>query len=72
MHLLDLKTTFFETAVILSSVGISFHEDSTFCSEVTCFKRYRGISNFIVKISSGLNLLNLRRLSKSVITSNFI
>ena len=70
---LDLKTTFYEIAVILSSVGILFHEDSTFCSEVTCFKRNRGVSHFYCKISSsGLNLFNLRRLSKSIITSNFI
>ena len=33
---LDLKT-FYEIAVIFSSVGILFHKDSTFCSEVICF-----------------------------------
>ena len=70
---LDLKTTFYKIAVILSSVGILFHEDSTFCSEVICFERKRGVSHFCCKISSsGLNLFNLRCLSKSIITSNFI
>ena len=61
---LDLKTTFYKIAVIVSSVGILFHEDSTFCSEVTCFERNRGVSHFYCKMSSsGLNLFNLRRLS---------
>ena len=70
---LDLKTTFYEIAVILSSVRILFHEDSTFCSEVTCFERNHGVSHFHCKIkSSGLNLFNLHRLSKSIIWSNFI
>ena len=70
---LDLKTTFYEIAVSLSSAAILFHEDSTFCSEVTCFEKNRGVSHFHCKISSsGLNLFNLRRLSKSIITSNFI
>ena len=65
---LDLKTKFHEIEVILSSVGILFAEDSTFCSEVTCFKRNRGVSHFHCKISSpGLNLLNLRCLSISII-----
>ena len=31
----DLKTQFYEIEVILSSIGILFHDDSTFCSEVT-------------------------------------
>ena len=70
---LDLKTTFYKIAIILSSVGILFHEDNTFCSEVTCFERNRGVSHFHRKISSsGLNLFNFRRLSRSIITSNFI
>ena len=70
---LDLKTKFHEIEVILSSVGILFAEDSTFCSAVTCFKRNRSVSHFHCKISSpGLNVLNLRRLSISIITSNFI
>ena len=43
---LDLKTTFHETAVILSSIGILFHEDSNFCSEVTCFQRNLGVAHF--------------------------
>ena len=68
---LDLKTTFYEIALILSFVGILFHEDSTFCLEVTCFERNRGVSHFHCKISSsGLNLFNSRRLSKSIITKN--
>ena len=67
------KKTFYEIIVILSSVGILCHKDSTFCSEVTCFERNRGVSHFHCKISSSeLNLFNLRRLSKSIITSNFI
>ena len=70
---LDLKTTFYEIAVILFSVGILFHEGSTFCAEVTCFERNRGVSHFHCKISSsGLNLFNLCHLSKSIIMSNFI
>ena len=43
---LDLKTKFYEIAIILSSVGILFHEGSTFCSEVTCFERNLGVSHF--------------------------
>ena len=70
---LDLKTTFYKIVLILSFVGILLHEDSTFCSEVTCFERNRGVSHFHCKISSsGLNLFSLRRLSNSIITSNFI
>ena len=72
MHLFRFKT-FYEIAVILSSVGILFHEDGTFCSEVACFERNRGVSHFHCKTSSsGLNLFNLGRFSKFIITSNFI
>ena len=54
---LDLKTTFYGIVVILSSVGILFHEDSTFCSEVTCFERNAWCFHiFIVTFqSSGVN-----------------
>ena len=58
MHLFRFKTTFYEIAVILFSVGILFHEDSTFCSEVTCLERNRGVSHFHCKISSsGVELI---------------
>ena len=47
MHLyINLKTKFYEIAVILASVGILFHDDSTFCSEVTWFERNLGVSHF--------------------------
>ena len=39
-----------EIAVILSSVGISFDENSTFCSGVTCFEINLGVSNFLGNI----------------------
>ena len=43
---LDLKTKLYEIAVILSSVRILFHDDSSFCSEVTCFESNLGVSHF--------------------------
>ena len=68
----DLKTKCYEIAVILSSIVILFNDDSTFCSEVTCFERNLSVSHFHHNIYSlGVNLFNLRRLSKSI-TSNFI
>ena len=33
-------------AVILSSVGMLFPDDSQFCSEVTCFRRNLGVFTF--------------------------
>ena len=44
------KSKFYEIPVFLSSVGILFHDDSTFCSEVTCFERNLGVSHFFCNI----------------------
>ena len=57
----DLRTKFYEIAVILSSVGILFHDDITFCSEINSFERNLGVSHSQRNIkSAGVNLFNLR------------
>ena len=40
------KKTFYKIAVILSSVGILFHDDSTICSDITCFEGNFSVSHF--------------------------
>ena len=50
MHVFRFKNKNLWIAIILSSVGILFHDDSAFCSgsEGTCFQRNLGVSHFIV------------------------
>ena len=51
---LDLKTKLYNIAVVLSSAGILFHDDSTICSEVKCFERNLGVHIFIIRFYNHL------------------